>query len=84
MKNRTTKKYKHKTKNFPLNAFFKVSFIYFILFMALFGMVDYYAMMAYNFIVILWTSSLLALSLGLYHVTRGRHTHVDDVADELL
>ncbi len=47
-------------------------------------MVDYYAMMAYNFALVMGISILLALPIGLYHVTRGKRSHVDDVADELL
>lgn len=82
MKNRTTKK--KRNKKFPLKKFFKVTFIYFLLFLALLGMVDYYAMMAYNFALVLGIAILLALPTGLYHVTRGKRSHVDDVADELL
>ncbi len=82
MKNRTTKK--KRVKKFPLKKFFKVTFIYFLLFLSLLGMVDYYAMMAYNFALVMGISILLALPIGLYHVTRGKRSHVDDVADELL
>ena len=82
MKNKTTKK--RRSKKFPLKKFFKVTFIYFLLFLALLGMVDYYAMMAYNFALVVGISILLALPIGLYHVTRGKRSHVDDVADELL
>jgi len=62
MKNRTTKK--KRAQKFPLKKFFKVTFIYFLLFLALLGMVDYYAMMAYNFALVLGISILLALPLG--------------------
>ena len=82
MKNKTTKK--KRVKKFPLKKFFKVTFIYFLLFLALLGMVDYYAAMAYNFALVLGISILLALPIGVYHVTRGKRSHVDDVADELL
>jgi hypothetical protein len=82
MKNKTTTK--RRAKRFPLKKFFKVTFIYFLLFLALLGMVDYYAMMAYNFALVVGISILLALPIGLYHVTRGKRSHVDDVADELL
>jgi LPXTG-motif cell wall-anchored protein len=82
MKNRTTKK--KRIHKFPLKKFFKVTFIYFLLFLALLGMVDYYAMMAYNFALILGIAILLALASGLYHIKRRKHSHVDDVADELL
>ncbi len=82
MKNKTVKK--HKPKKFPLTRFFKVTFIYFVLFMALFGMVDYYAMMAYNLVVVFGFSILLAIPAGYYHVVGGKRSHVDDVANELL
>jgi len=82
MKNATTKK--HRVKEFPLKRLSKVTFIYFLLFLALLGMVDYYAMMAYNFALILGVSILLSLAAGLYHVLREKRSHVDDVANELL
>ncbi len=82
MKNNTSKK--KRVKKFPLKRFFRVTFIYFLLFLALLGMVDYYAMMAYNFALILGISILLALPFGFYHVTKEKRSHVDDVADELL
>ena len=82
MKNK--KSNKHKVKKFPLKKLAKVTFIYFLLFLALLGMVDYYAMMAYNFALVLGISILLALPTGFYHVMRGKRSHVDDVANELL
>jgi hypothetical protein len=82
MKNKTTKK--KRVKKFPLKKFFKVTFIYFLLFLALLGMVDYYAMMAYNFALILGIAILLALPTGFYHIRDGKRSHIDDVADELL
>ena len=82
MKNKTVKK--HRVKKFPLKRLSKVTFIYFLLFLALLSMVDYYAMMAYNFALILGISILLALPAGLYHVMRGKRSHIDDVANELL
>ncbi len=82
MKSSTPKK--RGVKKFPLRKFLKVTFIYFLLFLALLGMVDYYAMMAYKAPLILGIAILLALPIGLYHVTRGKRSHVDDVADELL
>ncbi len=52
--------------------------------MASFGMIDYYADMAYNFALIFGISLLLAMPLGLYHVLKGKRSHIDDVSDELL
>ncbi len=82
MKNKTTKK--HRVKKFPLKRLSKVTFIYFLLFLVLLGMVDYYAMMAYNFALVFGISILLSLPAGLYHVLREKRSHVDDVANELL
>ncbi len=82
MKNKTTKK--SKVKKFPLKRFYKVTFTYFLLFLALLGMVDYYAMMAYSFTLVLGISILMALPIGFYHVMYEKHSHIDDVANELL
>ncbi len=82
MKNPTTKK--HKIKKFSLKRLSKVTFIYFLLFLVLLSMVDYYAMMVYNFTLVLGISILLAMPAGLYHVMRSKRSHIDDVADEIL
>ncbi len=79
---------KHDKKNtlerFSTKRFLKVTFTYFLLFLALLGMVDYYAMMIYNFALVFGVALLLALPAGYLHVKKGRHTHIDDVADEIL
>ncbi len=82
MKNKTVKK--KKVKKFPLKRLFKVTLIYFLLFLVLLGMVDYYAMMVYNFALVLGISILLSAPAGLYHVLREKRSHIDDMADELL
>ena len=71
-------------RGFRWRHFWKVTAVYFILFVAIFGMVDYYAMMAYNFLWFVALSALLALGFGYWHVRRGRRDHVDEVAEELL
>ena len=75
---------KHKVKKFRTVKFIKVTLIYFVLFLALLGMVDYYAMMMYNFIAIFVLSLGAALIAGYVHVKRGKHDHVDDIAEEFL
>ena len=81
MKNRH---HKTKPKKFPMQRFIKVTVIYFLLFIAIFGMIDYYALMAFNFSWFLVLSLIIAVSAGYYHVKNTKHDHTDDVADELL
>ncbi|WP_457595766.1 hypothetical protein [Hydrogenimonas sp.] len=71
-------------KSFRWRHFWKVTAVYFILFVAIFGMVDYYALMAFNFLWFVAASALLAVALGYVHVKKGRRDHVDEVAEELL
>ncbi len=73
-----------KKRRFRTTKFLKVSFIYFLLFTALLGMVDYYAMMAYSMWVVTAIALPAALVLGYLHVKKGKHDHVDDIAEELL
>ena len=73
-----------KPKPFHWRHFWKVTVIYFILFLAIFGMIDYYALMAFNFLWFVGISAVAAILLGYLHVKRGRHDHVDEVAEELL
>jgi hypothetical protein len=76
---------KHKrTKRFPFKKFFKLSTIYFILFMALFGMIDYYAMMQFNALWFLATSVVISMLFSFYHIKLKKHDHIDDVANEIL
>jgi len=79
-----TKKQTHHKKKFHFLKYLKVTAIYFVLFLALSSMVDYYAMMMFNFTYFLVLSLLLALPIGYYHVMYGKKDHVDEVADELL
>jgi len=71
-------------RHFSVRRFLKVATVYFILFLAIFGMIDYYALMAFNFFWFVALSAVLAAALGYRHVKKGRRDHVDDVADELL
>ncbi len=75
---------KLRTKKFPILRFLKVTLIYFLLFIAISGMVDYYALMEFNFLLFLTISIILAVPFGYYHVKTTKHDHVDDIADELL
>ena len=71
-------------KPFRLKHFLKVTAVYFILFVAIFGMVDYYAWMAFNFLWFVALAAILALAAGWLHEKKGRRDHVDEVAEELL
>jgi len=75
---------KTRRKRFPLKHFLKVTAVYFILFIAIFGMVDYYALMAFNFLWFVALAAVLAFAAGWVHMKKGRHDHVDEVAEELL
>jgi len=71
-------------RRFSWRRFLKVGTVYFILFVAIFGMIDYYALMAFNFLWFVALSAVLAGTLAYMHVKKGRRDHVDEVADELL
>jgi putative Mn2+ efflux pump MntP len=73
-----------KKKTFRPKRFFKISFVYFMLFTALLGMVDYYAWMEFNFLWFIALAAILAMAIGYYHVRYGTRDHVDDIADEFL
>ena len=79
-----SKHHKPRSKKFPMQRFIKVTVIYFLLFIAISGMIDYYALMAFNFLWFLALSIIIALPTGYYHVKTTKHDHTDDVADELL
>jgi len=81
MKNRH---HKAKSKKFPMKRFIKITLVYFFLFIAIFGMIDYYALMAFNFLWFLALALIIAVPVGYYHVKTTKHDHIDDVADELL
>jgi len=74
----------HKPRKFRMLKFLKVSLVYFFLFVALFSMIDYYAMMAFNVMWFVVPSLVAAFGLGFYHVKYGKRDHVDDIANELL
>ncbi len=84
MKHNTKKRKNNQPGHFSTKRFLKVTFTYFLLFLALLGMIDYYAMMIYNFALVFGIAILLALPAGYLHIKKGRHTHIDDVADEIL
>ena len=73
-----------KPRRFRWKHFWKVTAIYFILFIAIFGMVDYYALMAFNFLWFVALAAVLAPVMGYWHAKKGRRDHVDEVAEELL
>ncbi len=78
------KKTAQRPRGFRWKRFFKISAVYFLLFIALAGMIDYYAWMAFS---LTWIAALCAagaLVLGYLHVRYGKRDHVDDIADELL
>ena len=71
-------------KHFNWGRYWKVSFVYFVVFIMIFSMIDYYALMAFNFLWLAILSAILALGIGYVHVKKGKKDHIDDVAEELL
>lgn len=69
---------------FDSRRYLKVSFVYFIVFLMISLLIDYYAMMAFNFLWFLAGSAVAALVVGYIHVKSGKKDHVDEVAEELL
>jgi len=73
---------KHKNK-FNTVKYIKLSLIYFFLFLAIFGLIDYYALMMFNFIYFIVISFALAITVAYYHIKYKKHDHIDDIADEI-
>jgi hypothetical protein len=75
---------RHKKRHFRTRKFLKLSFTYFVVFVAIFGIIDYYAMMEFNFLWFVAAAALMGIVLGYGHTKRGKHERIDDIADELL
>ncbi len=73
-----------KSKPFNWSRYWKVSFVYFVVFVMIASLIDYYALMAFNFLWLLALSAVLALGVGYVHVKSGKKDHIDEVAEELL
>jgi len=71
-------------KHFRTKKFLKLAFTYFVLFVAIFGIIDYYALMEFNFLWFIAASAILAIGLGYTHVKKGKRGRIDEVADEFL
>ena len=78
------KNHEKKLKKFPLTKYLKLSLLYFILFVTLFALIDYYALMSFNLKWFIIASAVGAVVIGYIHIKQGKHTHIDDVANELL
>jgi len=73
-----------KRKHFNWQRYLKVSFVYFVVFVMVFSIIDYYALMAFNFLWLLALACVLGLIIGYIHTKKGKKDHVDEVAEELL
>ncbi|ADV46230.1 hypothetical protein [Nitratifractor salsuginis] len=73
-----------KRRKFNWGRYLKVSFVYFIVFIMVSLLIDYYAMMAFNFLWFVFGSAVAALIVSYIHVKSGKKDHVDEVAEELL
>jgi len=76
-------KHKKRAKKFSYKRFLKIFLTYFVLFIALSGMIDYYAYMEFNFLYFILLSAFIALPIAYVHVKRGKRDHVDEVANEI-
>jgi uncharacterized ion transporter superfamily protein YfcC len=68
---------------FKTKRYIKLTLIYFVLFVAIFGIIDYYAYMMFNFLYFIALSFILALIAGYYHIKYTKHEHIDDIVDEI-
>jgi len=76
---------KHKKRHrINWKRYCKVSFVYFMVFIMISLLIDYYALMAFNFIYFTIISAILGLIVGYIHVKKGKKDHIDEVAEELL
>jgi len=74
----------HKKRKFRTIKFIKLAIIYFVVFIAIFGIIDYYAMMEFNFLWFVAASAILGIILAYGHTKSGKHDRIDDIANELL
>ena len=83
-KTKTKKQKSHKkshSKTFRRKKFIKITLIYFVLFTALLSMVDYYALMVFNFGWMMLAALVVAVIMGWLHIKNGWHDHADDIAE---
>ncbi len=73
-----------KSNSFPFKHYFKVSFVYFVVFVMIFSIIDYYALMVFNFLILLIVASVLGLIIGFIHTKKHIKDNIDMVAEELL
>ena len=73
---------KHKNK-FNTKRYIKLTLIYFVLFVAIFGLIDYYALMIFNFLYFIIISFILSITFAYYHMKYKKHDHIDDIVDEI-
>ncbi len=73
-----------KKRKFPRVKFLKLSFVYFVVFVMIFSIIDYYALMVFNFLWLLLLSAILGLIFGYIHIKKRWHDNIDEVAKELL
>ncbi len=75
--------HKKDKKKFSYKRFIKLFLTYFVLFIALSGMIDYYAYMIFNFLYFILLSVIVALVVAYAHVKSGKRSHVDEVSNEI-
>ena len=82
MSKKHTDRHKNKShRTFRWRKFVKITLIYFVLFTALLSMVDYYALMVFNFGWMMLAAFGVAVIMGWLHIKNGWHDHADDIAE---
>jgi uncharacterized ion transporter superfamily protein YfcC len=76
---------KHKDKNYRMPFKHKVALftVYLVLFLAIFGMIDYYAYDILNPIIFIGLSIVSALVSTYYHLKHHQKTKADELAEEI-
>jgi len=64
--------------------FWKLSFVYFVVFLMILLIIDYYALMLIPALWVVGASALLGLVSGWIHYKKRWHDNLDIVAEELL
>ncbi len=63
--------------------YWKLSLIYFVIFLMIFALIDYYAWMEFSFWWVVGLSLVAGLVMGYIHIVKRWHDKVDEIADEL-
>ena len=71
-------------KHFRWRHYHKISFVYFVLFLMIFLLIDYYAWMAIGVWWIVGASVVCGWIAGYIHIKKRWHDNIDEIAEEFL